>query len=247
MSVRARALVVSLTAGAALLGQACASVLDLNNHENAVAALCQCNEQLSFLGSRCEDVLTTRLEGASEQTRRQWLQTFTEEECSICENALECFYEPPTCGTNACDHSEECCGFEDGTGYCSDGGCVREAEDCKHSFDKCTSIADCCGSEVAGLATCEPIGGEAGPGKLCIELCAPDEANCTACGTVQGDNLAQLTICFDGTELAAAPALLCNPAKGDEDCAAQGLSCQCVLEAFGPGTCIFGCTPGADQ
>jgi hypothetical protein len=235
-------LALGVTAMLALstLAQSCASVLGVDETFDAVAAMCQCNEQLKFLGKRaaCEALISQRVDGASEETRQEWLEYFAKRECDECANVLDCYYRTPACSTGACTDSEECCGNRDGTGYCLLGECRRQAPGCKTTNQPCQTPDDCCGSE-AGLADC--FFGN------CVENCAVDgAANCPDCCMhadvkVPGSTSEQRAICLKRDDEFCE--LLCNP-NGDP-CLVGSESCQptCNINDPEQNLCAYVCAP----
>lgn len=106
-------------AAVGVLGVAgCVAILDLDGYEDAVDRLCRCDDQLSFLSSRCREVLSTRLGNASAATRSAWLDYFAGHCAAGCQNAYECFSHRPTCADRdmSCGQTEECCTSGEGGG-----------------------------------------------------------------------------------------------------------------------------------
>src|SRR5262249_15590542 len=152
----------------------CASVIGVDDYQDAIAEMCKCNDQLEFLGSDCVETLSGRLDGASESTRQNWLNRFADQSCAECNHTLECYYAPPTCGTTTCSSSKECCGYEDRTGYCFEGQCVREDKGCLALGKPCAAANQCCGSEAnasPALAECSAIFVDSGEQPNCKEYC----------------------------------------------------------------------------
>jgi len=243
--VARRALAAAMLVGGGLVGAAsCASVLGVDDYRDAVADMCKCNEQLSFLGSvqDCQNTMSKRLDGASEETRAKWLVEFAEEDCATCNRALRCFYTPPTCSTGSCGSSEECCGAGDGTGYCLAGTCYRQPKDCLHTGEPCDAVDQCCGSE-ASVATCDNA---FGMGRVCLENCAAGGApNCPGCCTILeftpvGGETQRLPFCGDEREEQQCAAL-CNPDDPEDLCLVQGQSCQPNCDIMAPGVCFYLC------
>lgn len=226
----------------AALAQSCASVLGVDATDDAVAAMCQCNERLTFLGSRaqCQELIAQRVDGASEETRQAWLERFADAECEQCANVLECYYQKPACNVGECSDSVECCGNDDGTGYCLQGLCRRKDPECKHTFEACASADECCGAE-GGLAECS-FG-------VCVENCSfGDSENCKDCcmralfdgpqGPVRRD------VCLDPAD-GACP-LLCNP-DVEQPCVAATATCKiandCDVTTKDDVLCPYLCLP----
>ncbi len=120
-------------AGAALLVGGlvlanCVSVLGLDAYEDAISALCKCDQELPKLSGSCEETLRFRLDNASPTTRQQWLEYFDQNCAGSCQNATQCFGQPGTCSQLACQSDEECCGYVDGIRGCDSaiqgGTCV---------------------------------------------------------------------------------------------------------------------------
>jgi hypothetical protein len=222
-----------------VLAQSCASVLGVDGAFDAVAAMCQCSDQLRFLGNAavCEDIISRRVDGASEETRRQWLERFAAKECEQCANVLDCYYQTPTCNTGQCSKSEECCGHDDGSGYCLQGTCRRKAPNCKPTNAPCETPDDCCGSESV-LAEC--FGGK------CVENCSVEgAANCEKCcmyaDVKLGGPIEQRAICLEPGNPACD--VLCNP-EG-EPCPVASNSCQptCDINLPNQNLCVYVCAP----
>jgi hypothetical protein len=232
----------TLVGGGLLLAASCAAVIGVDEYSDAVADMCKCNEQLSFLGSvqDCQTTISRRLDGASEETRAKWLQEFAEEDCSTCNRALRCFYTAPTCSTGSCGSSEECCGAGDGSGYCLGGTCYRQAKECVPTGEPCDNADQCCGAE-AGLASCDE---RFGSGRACVENCGDDDANCPGCCTILEFNTAEgpmkLPLCGDERDEALC-ASICNPDNTTDACLVQGESCQPNCGTIAPGVCLYIC------
>ena len=229
----------SVLAMAALV-QSCASVIGVDDTSDAVAAMCQCNEQLGFLGVSCASRVGSRVDGASEETRSKWLQFFAEHACDECANVTDCYYQPPACAVNRCESSEECCGYEDGSGYCHFGQCYRKAKGCKQTFEKCGAVSECCGSE-ADLALCQPF---LGLEPRCVEQCAQGNVNCPdCCGDYILEDGQPLTFCSKPLE-AALPGLfdcsrLCD-SNPIEACPIDGQQCSTDCNSVTP-SCVYVC------
>jgi hypothetical protein len=230
---------VALAAGGLGISGSCAAVLGVDDYRDAVAEVCKC-EQLSFLGSvqDCQATLTRRLDGASEETRAKWLAKFADDDCATCNKSLRCFYTAPTCSVGSCGNSEECCGANNGTGYCSNGNCFKEPEDCLPTGAPCESADECCGSEQPGIAACDNRFG----GQLrCAESCAQGGANCPGCCTVFFVEAIGQTYRFCGDQRdEEACAVLCDPELPDP-CPVQGTSCQQDCGSIAEGVCLFIC------
>jgi hypothetical protein len=224
-----------------VLAQSCASVLGVDGAFDAVAAMCQCSDQLQFLGNAavCEEIISRRVDGASEETRRQWLERFAAEECEECANVLDCYYQTPTCNTGQCTTSVECCGHDDGSGYCLQGTCRRKAPGCKPTNSGCKNPDECCGSE-SGLAECFF-------GK-CVENCSVgNAANCHDCCMyadvkVPGTGIDQRAICLERSDPFCD--LLCDPTK-QAQCDGATEECQATCDINDPneGLCAYVCAP----
>ena len=217
----------------------CATVIGVDDYRDAVADICKC-EELSFLGSvqNCESTLTRRLDGASEETRAKWLARFAEDDCATCSKSKKCFYSAPTCSVGSCGDSAECCGANNGTGYCANGSCFKESQDCLPTGAPCTSVDECCGSELPDTATCEDRPGD---GPVCLETCGPGAPNCPGCCAVfflEGSG-EQLHFCADEKDEATC-ALVCNPDESDP-CPMQGQSCLLACGIMAPGLCLYVC------
>jgi uncharacterized membrane protein len=240
-AVRQALAAATLIGGALLLAASCASVIGVDEYSDAVADMCKCNEQLSFLGSvqDCQTTISRRLDGASEETRAKWLQEFADEDCSACNRALRCFYTPPTCSTGSCGSSEECCGAADGSGYCLDGTCFKEPKNCRATGQGCDNVDQCCGSE-AGVARCED---QFGTGRVCIENCAPGAANCPGCCAIieftSGSGTTKLPLCGDESKEAQCGSI-CDPDNPDDACPVQGQSCLPDCVSIAP-ACLYAC------
>jgi hypothetical protein len=106
-----------LLTGAAVLAPGCTGVLGLNDeHSDPVAEVCSCDKVYPLYGSAgaCRAELGERLKLATESTRAQWMQRFTEH-CTNCTNPLECVSYPPTCRQTG----EACAGDLAGSVCCS--------------------------------------------------------------------------------------------------------------------------------
>ena len=229
----------ALAVGGLGIFASCASVLGVDDYRDAVSDICKC-EELSFLGSvqNCESTLTRRLDGASEETRAKWLARYADEECATCSKSKKCFYAAPTCSVGSCGDSAECCGANNGTGYCANGSCFREPEDCLPTGAVCGSADQCCGSEQPGIASCD---NRFGPELRCAESCAQGGVNCPGCCTVFYVEATgqEFRFCGDQTDEEAC-ALLCDPQLPDP-CPVQGTFCQPDCDTIAQGVCLYIC------
>jgi hypothetical protein len=111
---------------AALLATtSCVGLLGIDDDQkSAIAKLCRCPQAEQYYGSpaACTAELERRLEGVTESTRAEWMQTFANK-CAgpSCQTALECLAEKPTC----LDLGESCGG--DGMVCCS-GQCDAQGD-----------------------------------------------------------------------------------------------------------------------
>lgn len=105
----------------ALVPASCANVIgaDPDAVTSVAAAMCKCNSQLSFLGTKqsCEDYLDERFRAADEEKLATWLDAYVAG-CTSCGTVLDCFYQTPVCKTGGCTLDEECCSED-----CKDGTC----------------------------------------------------------------------------------------------------------------------------
>ena len=160
-------LCVPLLLACALLASSCASLLDVENHADAVAELCakvasECPDG-DTIYPQCTSVATARLVAASPSERRDYLNWFNDNGClSSCVAALVCLDIKPLCataGTAGCEVEAECCGFFTAGSVCSPSGC------CKPNGVRCLDGTECCGG------SCDEIGGEMRCGGVeCAEL-----------------------------------------------------------------------------
>lgn len=123
-----RALAIALTPSA-LLAPGCVGVLDLDGYSEAVQELCKCDMDVPRFGGACVDVLTTRLDSVSEETRAEWLAYFGEHCGGRCDDAFACYQQSATCSEISCTEDRECCGFDAGA-FCDlpDGGTNGECK-----------------------------------------------------------------------------------------------------------------------
>lgn len=223
---------------------ACVAVLGLDDYGPFAEGMCKCDEALGFLDD-CEETLTRRLEGASQETRQKWLERFHDKKCVECQHALECYYTSPTCVRDGkpCKEHDECCGFDDDGGWCSpEGQCVRPADGCVPIGGPCSEPTQCCGSE-GGVADCGEVSGEL----ICFNYCDPsDDIHCpNCCSTLEVPSIsARTSLCYPGCEELGAE--LCDP---EADPSTQCVGQSCCPQAVGAGIFIHVCTPTtcADQ
>jgi hypothetical protein len=93
---------------------ACALVLGVQNEPtDVVASICACNQIAQYLavGADCSMTLGERLSLAPADVRANWLETYSNADCSLCKNAHICFYTAPACVPkgNPCSGAPECC------------------------------------------------------------------------------------------------------------------------------------------
>lgn len=126
----------------------CVAALDLDDFDDAVAALCKCDDDVPQLGGQCVEVLKNRLANVSEGSREKWLAYYAENCHGECMNAFACFQNVGTCAAVSCTEHAECCGYTaGGTTRCIEALC----EQCRGEGTACTDASECCD---AG-ATCE--------------------------------------------------------------------------------------------
>jgi hypothetical protein len=142
---------VLLAAGAAFAG-ACANVIGLSDHRDAIKVLCGPCDTIPD----CADRLDEGLSAASDDQVHDWLEEYSKLGCANadCESGLfQCFYSAPGLCVSpeeggACGRSEECCGFDfdepdKGAGCCdSGGGAGACCADCKRCADKVEAYAN---------------------------------------------------------------------------------------------------------
>lgn len=139
-----------LLASAAVTAGACANVIGVADHRNAVAELCgPCTQTMPD----CAAELETSLTGASEAEVIAWLEEYGRLGCEGADCSLElarCFYAAPgLCAPigSACDASETCCGFDfddtgKGAGCCDGGGSPTCCDDCKTCAERVEAYAN---------------------------------------------------------------------------------------------------------
>ena len=131
-------------AGVLSLPFGCTGALGLDDREDAVAALCQCSEQLPSFDD-CRALLTERLGFAAPAVRAAWLQYYAVHCGDSCGAAYACYAQPGTCASLSCNSHQECCGYDsdsDQGAYCDMSAAAPSCRVC--SWGDCTSDADCC-------------------------------------------------------------------------------------------------------
>jgi hypothetical protein len=91
----------------------CVGILDLDGYEDAVVELCKCNNASQIpaaLQGSCVEVLSSRLDSATESTRQRWLEYYAGNCAGSCENAYACYSQEGTCSKLSCTDGDECCG-----------------------------------------------------------------------------------------------------------------------------------------
>jgi hypothetical protein len=122
----------ALTAAAALtlptlLAPSCADVLQLNDYESAIEALCKCDAVVPQFDGNCVETLGDRLNNASEVRREQWLAHYADNCAGSCDNAYLCFQQVGTCSVVSCTEDNECCGYtKGGSVRCAGDGTCRD-------------------------------------------------------------------------------------------------------------------------
>jgi hypothetical protein len=125
--MRKRALALLLALGALGVATSCANLIGADEEvANAAAELCKCVTDdpmlVQALGppSACASELSRRLEAAREDKRAEWLQHYASVCAGRCKTESDpmlwkqCFYQAPTCASNACVNDAECCGVAGG-------------------------------------------------------------------------------------------------------------------------------------
>lgn len=113
-------MIVAIAAPLVAWAPACAKVLDLDDFQDAIAALCKCNLNVPQFGGSCEEVLTKRLDTVSPQARQAWLEYYAETCEGSCARAFDCYQQAATCSSNSCNEPAECCEFVDGVVGCEE-------------------------------------------------------------------------------------------------------------------------------
>gem|GEM_PF-6509963 len=111
--------VALFTAGLFVLG--CATILELDGYDDALALLCQCPGFESV--QDCAPSASKRLAFASDTEQKVWLEGFQARQCGIvCDRAAECYGNVPSCQDkrSGC----ECCSWTDDKLTCTDGTCA---------------------------------------------------------------------------------------------------------------------------
>ncbi|MEM9693703.1 MAG: hypothetical protein AAGA56_14235 [Myxococcota bacterium] len=110
-----------LKVGVLALGlAACVDVLGVGDFEDAIDALCRCDEQVPQFRGQCRTILRDRLNSVTADRREAWLRFFADncgEDCSL---ATQCFQQDATCTSQGreCGESAECCGSSEGLAAC---------------------------------------------------------------------------------------------------------------------------------
>lgn len=126
----------------------CVSVLDLDDYNDAIEALCKCDEDVPQFDGACVETLKGRLDGVSEGARGEWLAFYANTCDGACTAAFACFQHVGTCAQRSCSSDRECCGWEESSGKrCIEGSC----DDCRTVGAECDDVGDCCALD----ATCD--------------------------------------------------------------------------------------------
>lgn len=237
----ARGLAIAVALTCPLVVASCHLTLGVDDYKSIAKAACSCPETNAVF-SDCEERVAERLAEASTSDVEVWIGLFQTLSCDECETQPLCVASAPVCREEgeACEKPIDCCETLEGFAYCAGGTCVREAPGCKRSFELCQDASDCCGSE-GGLASCVQNGDQPGV-SICVELCAPDRANCYGCcAGVESDTLGDTAICLGGSTKIApgfpvgsqSCELACILGENEANCT-EGTTC--TSESVGSGT-----------
>ena len=197
----------------------CASLLDVDGYESSPETLCdlldRCfeNEELGA----CKVKVDTALDGAPSDVRAQWLAKFLDLSCAKqCTGARRCLDLDPLCvgATQACERTEDCCGFLTGKADCQTPAGQDAKQCCRPLGVDCSAEAPCCD----GL-NCDPTTGTCGgveckdPGESCTDNAECCTKNCLRGPDGKGTCFEQ--VCFES----GFPCL-----RQDECC--EGLACE---------------------
>lgn len=218
-----------LLAAGAIAG--CAQVLGLPEDEevqSVARAFCKCDDlRDAWPGETCETHVEGRLATADSETRRAWLDLFSDEGCEKCDNEAgraRCAGSAPLCvnTSGACGSTSVCCLADGDRVYCgAQGVCVEDPESCLEAGVACTPEETTCCGEAGQLAACVP--GEASAS--CVEICNPaDDGNCKGC-------------CQRGVPLVDGA-----PDDPFSFCTVQGTECSEFCNLEGDGSCNQGRT-----
>jgi len=196
----ARAAALALVcAAAATTAASCASVIGIQDYEDAVDALCKCPALLEV--DDCKKVATERL-AKDAKKRASWIKGFSED--CLCDKADECFDRSPTCTPNngKCTSTTECCGNTEGKAACCTNltgpYCCGACDRCKQVLDRhgalgppsciesqelidnfigciCQTCVDTCGASVLCGGSVEDPGPLCG---ACFENSVKMDGNC---------------------------------------------------------------------